>query len=84
MLAHLWDIAGATELPVSADLGNGFGDAPDIVAETVGLAGACGVVGGSIEDATGLVDRPIYDMQLAVDRIRAAVESARRLPFASP
>lgn len=80
-LAHLRDIAGATELPVSADLGNGFGDTPDIVAETIGLAGSSGVVGGSIEDATGLEDRPIYDKQLAVDRVRAAVASARRLPF---
>ena len=80
-LAHIRDIAGATELPVSADLGNGFGDTPDIVGETIRLAGASGVAGGSIEDSTGADDRPIYDRQLAVERIRAAVESARRLPF---
>jgi len=80
-LAHVRDIAGATELPVSADLGNGFGDAADIVSETIRLAGATGIVGGSIEDATGTEDSPIYDRQLAVERIRAAVASARRLPF---
>ncbi len=81
MLAHIEDIAGATDLPVSADLENGFGDTPDVVSETIRLAGASGVVGGSIEDATGIEDRPIYDRQLAVERVRAAADSARRLPF---
>jgi 2-methylisocitrate lyase-like PEP mutase family enzyme len=53
MMAHLSAIASATDLPVSADLENGFGDTPDVVAETIRLAAAAGVVGGSIEDATG-------------------------------
>jgi 2-methylisocitrate lyase-like PEP mutase family enzyme len=81
MLGHLREIAGAVVLPVSADLGNGFGDAPEIVAETVRAAGVVGVVGGSIEDATGDAGSPIYDSGLAFDRIRAAVEAARSLPF---
>jgi 2-methylisocitrate lyase-like PEP mutase family enzyme len=80
-LTHLQEIAGATELPVSADLGNGFGDTPEIVHETIRLAGATGIVGGSIEDSSGVTDRPIYDRPLAVERIRAAVASARLLPF---
>src|ERR1700704_1225200 len=53
MLRHVSDIAAATDLPVSADLENGFGDSPDVVAETITLAAAAGVVGGSIEDSTG-------------------------------
>ena len=63
MMQHLSAIAAATDLPVSADLENGFGDAPDTVAETIGLAAAAGVVGGSIEDSTGRPDRPIYDLE---------------------
>jgi 2-methylisocitrate lyase-like PEP mutase family enzyme len=81
MLAHIGEIACATELPVSADLGNGFGDSADIAGETIRLAGATGIVGGSIEDATGAKDRPIYEKQLAVERVRAAVAAARSLPF---
>jgi 2-methylisocitrate lyase-like PEP mutase family enzyme len=83
MLEHLAAVAGATDLPVSADLENGFGDAPARVAETIGLAAAAGVVGGSIEDATGRADEPIYERALATDRVRAAVEAARSLavPF---
>lgn len=81
MLAHVRDIAGATDLPVSADLGNGFGDAPEAVAETIRLAGETGITGGSIEDGTGSADDPIYDKGLAVERVRAAVAAARRLPF---
>ena len=74
-------IASATSLPVSADLENGFGDAPEDAAETIRLAAAAGVVGGSIEDATGRPHHPIYEMQHAVDRVRAAVAAARALPF---
>jgi len=80
-LAHLRDIAGATDLPVSADLGNGFGDSPDAVAETIRLAGATGICGGSIEDYTGDEAGPIYCREHAVERIRAAAASARSLPF---
>src|ERR1700677_3474450 len=81
MLAHIGAIASAAPLPVSADLENGFGDAPEFVAETIGLAAAAGVVGGSIEDATGKPDSPIYDFKAAVDRVRAAAEAARALAF---
>jgi len=82
MIAHVSEIASATRLPVSADLQNGFGDAPETVAETIRLAAAAGAVGGSIEDATGDRDHPIYDHQRAVERIHAAVTAARALPFA--
>ena len=81
MLAHAAAVAAATDLPVSIDLENGFGDAPEIVAETIRLAAASGAVGGSIEDATGRVDEPLYERELAIDRIRAAAEVARTLPF---
>jgi 2-methylisocitrate lyase-like PEP mutase family enzyme len=74
-------IASATNLPVSADLENGFGDAPEVVAETIKLAAASGVVGGSIEDATGRADQPIYPLDEAIERVRAAVVAARTLPF---
>jgi 2-methylisocitrate lyase-like PEP mutase family enzyme len=80
-LAYASAIVAATDLPVSADLENGFGDAPEIAAETIRLAASAGVVGGSIEDATGRPEDPIYDLQLAVERVRAAVEAARSLPF---
>jgi 2-methylisocitrate lyase-like PEP mutase family enzyme len=81
MLAHVSAIASATDLPVSADLENGYGDSPDDAAETIRLAAAAGLVGGSIEDATGHEDDPIYEKQHAVDRIRAAADAARALPF---
>ena len=80
-MAYASSIASATDLPVSADLENGFGDAPEMVAETIRLAAAAGVVGGSIEDATGRGDHPVYEMEHAVDRVRAAVTAARDLPF---
>ena len=80
MMAHLSAIASATDLPVSADLENGFGDTPDVVAETIRLAAAAGVVGGSIEDASGRPDL-IYEKELAIERVRAAAEAARALPF---
>lgn len=81
MLAHVGAIVSATDLPVSADLENGFADDPESVAETIRLAAAAGLVGGSIEDATGRSDNPIYAHQVAVERIRAAAEAARSLPF---
>ena len=81
MLAHAATVAAATDLPVSIDLENGFGDAPGVVAETIRLAAATGAAGGSIEDATERSDDPIYEPSLAVARIRAAAEAARDLPF---
>ena len=81
MMSHVAEIASATDLPVSADLGNGFGDRPKTVAETIALAAAAGAVGGSIEDMTRHPDDPIYELELAAERIRAAAEAARALPF---
>jgi 2-methylisocitrate lyase-like PEP mutase family enzyme len=81
MMAHVSAIASASDLPVSADLGNGFGDAPEIVAETIKLAGSAGLAGGSIEDDTHQPDHPIYELEHAVERVRAAAEVARALPF---
>jgi 2-methylisocitrate lyase-like PEP mutase family enzyme len=80
-MKHAREIVGATDLPVSADLENGFGDAPREAAETIRQAAAAGLVGGSIEDATGRKDDPIYEHARAVERVRAAVEVVRRLPF---
>ncbi len=80
-IAYVAAIASATDLPVSADLENGFGDAPEVSAETIRQAAAAGAVGGSIEDATGSDDDPIYEVSHAVERVRAAVEAARSLPF---
>ncbi len=80
-LAHVAGIAAATDLPVSADLGNCFGDEPAVVADTIRLAAATGIAGGSVEDATGRPESPIYDLDLAVERVRAAVKAARALPF---
>jgi len=81
-MSHIAEIAGATDLPVSADLENGFDDSPDGVVETIVLAATAGAVGGSIEDATGRPDQPIYRREHASERIRAAAEAARALPFA--
>jgi 2-methylisocitrate lyase-like PEP mutase family enzyme len=80
-MTHITEIAQATDLPVNADLENGFDDSPDAVAETIVLAATAGAVGGSIEDATGCPDDPIYDKEHAAERIRAAAEAARALPF---
>jgi len=80
-LAHCAEIVAATNLPVSADLENGFGDAPEAAAETIRLAAGAGLVGGSIEDATGREDQPIYELKHAAERVRAAVAAARALPF---
>jgi 2-methylisocitrate lyase-like PEP mutase family enzyme len=80
-LAHCRAIVAATDLPVSADLEKGFGDAPEAVAETIRLAAQAGLVGGSIEDSTGNPDQPFYGMTQAVERVAAAAEAARSLPF---
>ena len=80
-LANARAIVDATPLPVSADLENGFGDAPEAAAETIRLAAEAGLVGGSIEDASGDPARPIYDHGQAVERVAAAVAAARALPF---
>jgi 2-methylisocitrate lyase-like PEP mutase family enzyme len=74
-------IVNATDLPVSADLERGFGDAPEIVAETIRLAADVGLVGCTIEDTTGNPDRPLYDFNLAVERIAAAAQAADALDF---
>jgi 2-methylisocitrate lyase-like PEP mutase family enzyme len=81
MMAHVAAIAAATELPVSADLENGFGDSPEIVAETITLAANVGLVGASIEDMSRQAGRCIYGLEAAADRIRAAAEVVRDLPF---
>lgn len=80
-LAHCRAIVEACDLPVSADLENGFGDAPEHAAQTIRMAAEVGLVGGSIEDATGNADKPLYDMGHAVERVAAAVEAARAMPF---
>ena len=74
-------IVAATDLPVSADLEKGFGDEPSVVAETVRQAAAAGLVGCSIEDATGDKSRPLYEFSAAVERIKAAAQAARQVGF---
>ncbi|GAB5895143.1 isocitrate lyase/PEP mutase family protein [Mycolicibacterium mageritense] len=81
VLANASEIVAATHLPVSADLGNGFGHAPDVCAQTIRAACDIGLVGGSIEDATGDPGAPIYPLTEAVERVRAAADAARDLPF---
>jgi len=81
-LAQARAICAATDLPVSADLEKGFGDAPAAAAETIRLAAEAGLVGGSIEDATGDKDKPLYDIGQATERVAAAAQAARALPFA--
>jgi 2-methylisocitrate lyase-like PEP mutase family enzyme len=78
-LAHARAIVDATDLPVAADLENGFGDDPDDVALTIRLAAEVGLVGGSIEDARN--DRRLYPLSQAVERVAAAADAARALPF---
>src|SRR5215213_4932866 len=80
-LAQARVICEATDLPVSADLEKGFGNAPEIVAETIRLAADAGLVGCSMEDASGNPDMPIFDLGHATERIAAAAEAARELPF---
>jgi 2-methylisocitrate lyase-like PEP mutase family enzyme len=81
-LAHCRIIATATDLPVSGDLEKGFADDPQDLPETIRLAAEAGLVGCSIEDATGDRANPIFERSLAIDRVAASVEAARKLPFA--
>jgi 2-methylisocitrate lyase-like PEP mutase family enzyme len=81
LIANCREIAQAIDLPVNADLENGYADEPKKAAEIIRTAAAAGVVGGSIEDATGREDKPIYDFNLAVERVAAAAEIAHSLPF---
>jgi len=80
-LAHCRTIVDATDLPVAADLEKGFADDPAGVAETIRMAASVGLVGGSVEDATGDSEHPIFDIKLAAERIAAAAHAARELPF---
>jgi 2-methylisocitrate lyase-like PEP mutase family enzyme len=75
------NVVEATDLPVAGDLEDGFGPAPEKCAETIRMASEAGLVGGSIEDATGNPDEPIYDFGLSVERIAAAAEQSAKLPF---
>lgn len=72
MLAHIAEIVNATSLPVNADFGGAFADAPEAVAQNVKLCAQMGVAGLSVEDSTGDVNRPLYDFQLSVERVKAA------------
>ncbi len=81
ILGNARSIVEATHLPVSADLEDGFGGAPELCAETIRLAAAAGLVGGSIEDATGDPKNPIFEFGQSVERVAAASEAARALPF---
>lgn len=80
-LANARAIVDATDLPVSADLEDGFGPRPEDAAETIRRAATIGLIGGSIEDTTADPARPIHDFGRAVERVAAAVEAARELPF---
>jgi 2-methylisocitrate lyase-like PEP mutase family enzyme len=80
-LTQIRSIADATDLPLSGDLEKGFGDSPDDAASTIRVAAEAGLVGGSIEDFSGSKEKPVYDFGLATERVAAAVEAARRLPF---
>lgn len=80
VLEHCREIVEATDLPVSADLENGYADEPEGVAETVRAAALTGLAGCSIEDHTNRKDDPVFDFSLAVERIQAAVETKSRLP----
>ncbi|HWS87181.1 MAG TPA: isocitrate lyase/phosphoenolpyruvate mutase family protein [Pyrinomonadaceae bacterium] len=81
VLGHCRDLCAATDLPVSADLENCFADEPERAAETIRLAAEAGLVGGSIEDYGGDPSNPIYDFNLAVERVQAAAEAAHSLDF---
>lgn len=81
LMQHVAALATVSDLPVSVDLGNGFGDAPKTVAETIRLTTAAGAVGGSVEDYTGDQSRPFYSHEEAAERVRAAAGAARALPF---
>src|SRR5215213_2336443 len=81
VIKHCQDICAATELPVSADLENCFADDPEKAAETIRLGAQAGLAGGSIEDYSGDPSNPIYDFELAVERVHAAAEATRSLDF---
>ena len=81
LIANCREIASATDLPVTADLENGYADDPEEAAEIIRMAADAGIVGGSIEDSSGDPANPIYDFDLAVARVAAAVRVARSLPF---
>ena len=81
LIANCRAIASATELPVNADLENGYADDPGEAATIFKLAADAGIVGGSIEDASGDPTKPVYDFNLAVERVAAAAETAHALPF---
>lgn len=81
VIEHCRELSAATDLPVNADLENGFADDPKHAAQTILLAARAGVVGGSIEDYSGEVSKSIYDFSLAVERVQAAAEAARSLSF---
>lgn len=80
-LQQIRSIADATDLPLSGDLEKGFGDSPDAAAQTIRMAAEAGLVGGSIEDATGDPKAPLFDIGRATERVAAAVEAARKLSF---
>lgn len=84
LIANAAQIVSSCDLPVSADLEDGFGHAPETCAETIRVASGIGLIGGSIEDATGNPDEPIFDLALAIERIRAAADAAADLPFLLP
>jgi 2-methylisocitrate lyase-like PEP mutase family enzyme len=79
-IAHAETLVEAADLPVSADLENGFGDEPEVVAETMRLAIDAGLAGASVEDFTGRRDDPIYPLEAAAERIAAAAEAAQAGP----
>ncbi len=81
ILQNAKEIVDATTLPISADLMNGFGDSPDVCAETIRLAANAGLAGGSIEDSTDDPKNQIYDFQLATERVAAAAEAAHASQF---
>lgn len=81
MIEHTAELCAAIDLPINADLENGFGNDPDTVAETIRMAAGAGLAGCSIEDSTNDDGNPVYAMDLAVDRVRAAVDVVRNLPF---
>lgn len=80
-ISHARDIVQSTRLPVSADLENGYGDSPEAVQKTIYAAAQAGLVGCTIEDTTGIKEKPIYDKSFAIERIAAAVEAVQSLDF---
>jgi 2-methylisocitrate lyase-like PEP mutase family enzyme len=80
-LRNASEIAAAVDLPVSGDLENGYGDSPADAAMTIRLAADAGLVGGSIEDASGRPEQPIYDFDHSVERVATAAAAAHALPF---